>query len=345
MMKQPNFFIVGAPKAATTFLYACLDQHPSIYMCPLKEPNFFALEMRPEHFSEAERARILREIRELRAYLRGDMREKRFGGFVASWNEYLRLFENVSDQIAVGEASACYLWSPTAAQHIAARIPHARIIINLRNPIDRAFSQYLHMLTDGSTNRSFRQEIEAALRPTDKRNGLERSLLEFGNYYDQIKRYQFEFQRSQIHISFYEDLLRSPATFIEGLLNFLSVEPAIEMDVSRRHHQPRIPKLNGAAFLLKKWHLWMPLRNLLPKPLGPRLRSMLMRSRTSLTMSPSDRELLVEYYRDGIKTLGKLLDRDLTSWLDCGTSTPSSEPIASSPQVHPAPLRNSGRPT
>jgi hypothetical protein len=328
--KLPNFFIVGAPKAATTFLYACLDQHPQIYMCPIKEPNFFASEMRPEHFSEAERPRVIREARELQTYLRGEMREKRFGGFVTSWDDYLKLFANVSDEIAIGEASPCYLWSQTAARHIASRVPHARIIINLRNPLDRAFSQYLHMLTVGFTSRSFRQEIEAALRPGDKHYALERSLLEFGNYSSQIKRYREAFPRSQIHISFYEDLQRSPTALVEGLLTFLGVDPAMTVDVSQRQHEPRISRLNGVVYFLKKWRVWSHLRNLLPKPLGPRLRSVLMRSRTSLVMSPADHAILADYYRDDIRELGKVLDRDLTSWLDPGESRLPAQPPASS---------------
>jgi len=87
--KLPNFFVVGAPKAATTFLYESLQQHPQVYMSPLKEPNYFASEMRPEYFPEEARAWVVRQMRELEAYLRGDMREKRFGGFVTSWEDYL----------------------------------------------------------------------------------------------------------------------------------------------------------------------------------------------------------------------------------------------------------------
>jgi Sulfotransferase family len=313
-VKLPNFFIVGAPKAATTFLYACLDQHPQVYMSPLKEPNYFASELRPENFNREARTRAVRQMRELEAYLRGDMREKRFGGFVTTWEDYLQLFRNVSDQIAIGEASPSYLWSETAARAIASRVPHARIIINLRNPVDRAFSHYLHQLTDGVTNRTFRQEIDATLRAPRTQSGLERALLEFGHYCGQIKRYQNAFPRSQIHISLYEDLERSPAALIEDLLTFLGVEPGIRVDVSQRHLEPRIPKLNGVAYLLKRSRLWPHLRDLLPQPLGPRLRSLLMRSRASLVMNPADRALLIEYYRDEIRNLAALLNRDLTSW-------------------------------
>ena len=314
--KLPNFFIVGAPKAATTSLYAYLDQHPQVYMSPLKEPNYFASELRPENFAAEDRARVARQMRELETYLRGDMSEKRFGGFVTRWEDYLELFRNVSDQIAIGEASPTYLWSETAARNIASRVPHARIIINLRNPVERAFSHYLHELTDGATNRTFRQEIEAALRAEHRPSGLERTLLEFGHYCGQIKRYQNEFPRAQIHISLYEDLARSPATLLEGLLTFLGVDSSIEVDFSQRQLEPRVPKLNGVAYVLKRWRLWSHLRGLLPQPLGPRLRSLLLRSRASLVMDPADRAFLIDYYREEVKNLSGLLDRDLRSWLD-----------------------------
>jgi hypothetical protein len=163
-MKQPNFFLVGAPKAGTTSLYAYLDQHPQVYMSPLKEPNFFADELRPGNFSASERPRIAREMRALRIYLDGGARDKRFGGIITRWDDYLRLYDAVADERAIGEASACYLWSHSTAANIAARIPGARIIINLRNPIDRAYSQYLQMVTMGVTGRTFRQQIEANLR-------------------------------------------------------------------------------------------------------------------------------------------------------------------------------------
>jgi len=315
-VKEPNFFIVGAPKAATTFLYESLQQHPQVYMSPLKEPNYFASEMRPELFPAEARARVARQMQELEAYLRGDMREKRFGGFVTSWEDYLKLFRNVSDQVAIGEASPSYLWSRTAAQNIVSRLPHARIIINLRNPIERAYSHYLHQVTEGLTNQTFREAIEATLRAGPERFAIERTLLEFGQYCGQIKRYQKEFPREQIHISLYEDLARAPAALMESLLTFLGVDPDIRFDAARRHLEPRIPKLNGVAYVLKRSRLWPHLRKLLPQPLGPRLRSALLRSRRSLVMSPADRAFLNEYYRNEIGDLSALLGRDLSSWLN-----------------------------
>jgi Sulfotransferase family len=313
--KLPNFFIVGAPKAGTTSLYAYLDQHPEVYMCPLKEPSYFAFELRPENFSAQMRPRVAREMRALAEYLQGDMREKRFGGLVADWEDYLRLYGNVSAEIAIGEATATYLWSPTAARNIAARVPHARIIINLRNPVDRAYSQYLQMLSAGVIRSSFREQIYASLHCKEKQFGSLWPLLEYGQYCEQIKRYLNEFPRAQIHVSYYEDLERAPGRLVADLFAFLGVDPGFVPDLSRRHHQAVIPKLNVAAYYLKKWGAWPYLRKLAPVPLGPRLRSLLLRSRTSLGVQPADRAFLTDYYRDDIEKLATLLDRDLTAWL------------------------------
>jgi hypothetical protein len=317
--KLPNFFIVGAPKAGTTSLYAYLDQHPQVYMSALKEPSYFASELRPENFSEQMRPRVSRELRTLQQYLQGDMHEKRFGGLVTDWNDYLKLYRNASGESAIGEATASYLWSATAARNIAARIPHARIIVSLRNPVDRAYSQYLQMVTAGVIRRTFREQIHASLHCKDKQFGSLWPFLEFGQYSEQIKRYFNEFPRAHIHISYYEDLERTPGRLVGDLFTFLGVDPGFVPDLSRRHHQPVIPRLNATGYYLKKWGVWPYLRKLAPVPLGPRLRSLLVRSRDSLEMEPADRAFLTDYYRADIGKLAALVERDLSSWLDPGT--------------------------
>src|SRR5690348_379750 len=88
----PNFLIVGAPKAGTTSLYHYLDQHPQIFMSPIKEPNYFASEIRPENFGDELQMQVAKDLRELEEYLQGPLKEKRFGGLVSRWDDYLRLF-------------------------------------------------------------------------------------------------------------------------------------------------------------------------------------------------------------------------------------------------------------
>src|SRR5215469_10439230 len=131
-MREPNFFLVGAPKAGTTSLWSYLAQHPDIYMSPIKEPCYFSIEVRPENFVPSLRAHAYRLIDETRKFLDGPMQQPIPGGIVTSWEDYLRLFAAADGQQAVGEATVGYMVSPFAAREIAARIPHAKILMVLR---------------------------------------------------------------------------------------------------------------------------------------------------------------------------------------------------------------------
>ena len=101
MQRPPNFFIVGAPKAGTTSLYHYLDQHPNIYMSPIKEPHYFASEIRPENCDPGLRDEMARESRGLREFLSGPMTQKRFSGIVTEWADYMRLFANANTESAL----------------------------------------------------------------------------------------------------------------------------------------------------------------------------------------------------------------------------------------------------
>ncbi|MFM2123943.1 MAG: hypothetical protein RL328_394, partial [Acidobacteriota bacterium] len=189
MSRLPNFFIAGAPKTGTTSLYHYLDQHPQVYMSTIKEPHYFASEIRESNIAPHRRRAIAQEGSDARSFLAGSMDHKRFGGIVDSWPAYLRLFENATRQTAIGEASVCYLWSPSAAANIAASIPHAKIIILLRDPADRAFAQYLHGRSHGAILGSFRQHIDECLAHRSTQLSEHHPFLEFGLYAEQIRRY------------------------------------------------------------------------------------------------------------------------------------------------------------
>jgi hypothetical protein len=313
-VKIPNFFIAGAPKSGTTSLHAYLEQHPQIYMSPLKETFYFAPEVRAENFTLTERERIRREAHDLEEYLRGDLRARRFGAVISNWDDYLRLFRFARDEIAIGEATPHYLWSQTAAHNIAAQIPHAKIIIVLRNPVERAFSNYLHLLRVGATRRSFREQVEANLRCTEQLIGLDWPFLELGHYAQQIERYFKEFPREQIHISLYEELQGDPGRLLAELLGFLGVERGFRIDVSQRHNESQVPR-SVPAYLLQRWPLLRKVARLTPRAVRSRARPLLLRSRASVTMDPADRAFLTDYYRDEIRALARLLNRDLSAWL------------------------------
>ena len=123
MEKWPNFFIVGAPKAGTTSLYEYLKNIPGIYMPPIKETHYFSRIIVPDTISHFH-----------------PIRDK---------NEYLSLFENVTDEKIIVDDSPSYLADPEAPKLIHEIVPHARILMSLRDPVERAFSGYLPRVRRG----------------------------------------------------------------------------------------------------------------------------------------------------------------------------------------------------
>ena len=101
----PNFFIVGTGKAGTTSLHDYLGQHPQVYMSPVKEPGWFASEIRPENLSEQFQRHVRKQSLELAGRLGDGLPVKPFGWLVSEWEDYVRLFQGVRQEIAIGEAS------------------------------------------------------------------------------------------------------------------------------------------------------------------------------------------------------------------------------------------------
>ena len=311
----PNFFLVGAPKSGTTSLYHYLKQHPEIYLSPVKEPCFFASEMRADNFSREFSNTMMLSTRNLQTYLDGPMSGPNPGGIVTDWNEYLKLFKNAGGEKAIGEASVCYLWSPTAASNIHAQIPQAKIVVILRDPVERAFSQYLQYAVSGLLTHGFRQHIELCLRTTDPSFGLLRPFLEYGLYYEQVKRYLDFFSHAHLRIYLYEEAWRSPARLLKDLFVFLGVDSCFDVDTSVRNLQRRAPKAMAMHYVLRKSGLVPGIKKLIPASLHSRLRAALFKQKPSLQLDAKDRQYALEYYRADIQKLSSLLGRDLSLWL------------------------------
>jgi hypothetical protein len=308
-MKLPNFFIVGAPKAGTDELYYFLDQHPQIFMSPLKEPCFFSNEIRLENFSEELKPVVSAAAQSLSMYLNGGATERRFGGIVTSSEDYHRLFSGVKNEIAVGEGSVSYLWSSSAASFISKMIPHARIIIILMDPAERAFHQYLKSLSDGNVTHSFHTHLEMALKDRQNQINIYHPFLSFGNYTEQVRRYKEQFPPDQIHLSLYEDLHSS--FWFKSILAFLQVDDAFvpkPVTVPSTPHFSRfsqIGRTNGLGSLSK----------FIPRPLKLKLKDSRYLRGEKPSLCLQDREILVNYYRENILELEKLIGRDLSAWL------------------------------
>jgi hypothetical protein len=313
-LKLPNFFLVGAPRAGTTSLYHHLDQHPEIFMSPLKETAYFSYEMRIDRIAPELQPPARQAAESTRRYLDGPVLEKRFAGIITEWEDYCRLFAGVRRERAIGEASTCYLWSKTAPARIAKYMADAKILIVLRNPIDRLFSQHLQTVHSGDMHLSFQQHVEAALADQDEETiGILHPFLEYGLYAEQVRRYRDHFPAAQIGLWLYEDTA-SP-NFLREVFEFLGVDGGFMPDTATRHNQQQIAKLPGLSVIDRRRSVGKALRHAIPAPARSFLRKLIYRTSGSMQMTPVEHHLLVEYYRQDIRRLETLLQRDLSAWL------------------------------
>jgi len=158
----PNFFIVGAQKAGTTTLYEYLKMTNGVYIPSVKEARFF-------HDNSKKKFEIPRVI--------------------TDEVKYLKLFSGVKDEKAIGEASPSYLHDPESAELIHDKVPNAKIIIMLRDPVQRAFSQYLMRKTNGKEKRSFHQVIENYIKVYESGGNNFDKIIYAKQYTDNVKKY------------------------------------------------------------------------------------------------------------------------------------------------------------
>jgi hypothetical protein len=282
-------------------------------MSAIKEPNFFSAEIREENFDPQLRRRMARETRGLGKFLAGPRVEKRFGGIVTEWEDYLRLFANASEESALGEASVCYLWSRTAPERIAEAIPDARILIMLRDPAERAFSQYLHGVGNGAIGWSFREHIQRNRQHGSGQLCVHYPFLELGLYAEQLGRYLERFGR-KVWVGFHEDFKDRPLEVYQNICRFLGLDHEFSPSMDRRHLEAQAPRLRSIGWL-KRSGFWQAAARVTPSRLRPLIRRALIRRPGTTRMEPADREYLVEFYREDIGKLAKLLGRNLDGWL------------------------------
>ncbi len=289
--RLPDFFIVGAPKAGTTSLYRYLAGCPGVYMSPIKEPCYFAPEMRLNFFDAKYQARAA----------------ERGAGIVSEWEDYLNLFRNAGAASAAGEASVCYLWSRAAPERIASAVPHARIIMILRDPVERAFSQYLHGLTTGLIRGSFAQQIETGLRGAERGIGPAYPFLEYGLYRDPVHRYLSCFPPENIRIYDYAEYNKQPERVLADIFRLLGIEAAPQRPA--RILEPHIPRSRSLVRASRHF------QSALPASLRQAAKKLIYKSRRSLRMPAEQRDFLRHYYREDVAGLSDLLQRDFSHWL------------------------------
>jgi hypothetical protein len=287
----PDFLIVGANKGGTTSLYHYLKQHPRIYMPMAKEPNFFL-------FGDSPPEKI----------------NRRFAVFW-QWKNYLDLFKDAADGQVIGEASTPYLTHyEKVIPAIKKFVPHWRdvkIIMVLRNPAERAYSNYLMFRNWGLEKRTAGE----ALDPDRARN---EGYLKAGFYYPQVKAYIDNFRHVRVYLL--EDLRKDPQGAVKDLFRFLGVDPTFTPDTSTKYNPSGEPRSGSLHKLINTPGIIgskLPFLKLIPLETRVRWTAQLagLNLRKKKDMDPSLRKRLQDMYREDILKLQALIGRDLSRWI------------------------------
>ena len=266
----PSFLVIGAVKAATTWISHQLRCHPELWL-PDAEPHFFSDD-----------------------YERG-------------LDHYRSLFAPAPAGRRIGEKSADYLAHPEAAARIAAVLPGVPMVVQLRDPVERAYSDYCMLFRHGRVAGDPRRYLE-------KRDPAGKRFLDGGLYAQHLARFHAHHARDRIAVFLYEDVIEQPERVIARVCEHIGVAPHIEPAAvaSRRN--------DGAAAMLPLpvRRVLRPMRPLLDplrsNPLLARLRGTMARPVRYPPLTVELRALLRDYYRDDVLQLESMIGRDLSRW-------------------------------
>ena len=289
-MRQPDFFIVGAAKSGTTSLVEYLNQHKNIFIPNIKEPNFFGKDLVVNSKS--------------------------------SMDEYLSLFYDAKDDAIIGEASTHYLCSRTAAKEIFEFNPLAKIIIILRNPVERSYSHFYYRTMYSGEERSFIKAFESSLKLMNDKNSSPdiEPFAQMSFYATSIKRYINEFGSKSVKILLFDDLIINAEKVCMEVFEFLNVERKALMDTKKVYNRTKPPKFQIIENLIKKPNILRAITRItMKKELRDKLKTWLRSMNARKRVPPMDekiRQYLADIFRNDVQQLEKLLGRTLEDhWL------------------------------
>jgi hypothetical protein len=264
----PTFVIAGAQRSGTTSLTHWLRDHPDVLMGTGKELRYF-----DDGWEQGE-----------------------------TLDEYRARFGRWSGERAVGEATPNYLFHPDAMARLASVAPAVKIIVSLRNPADRAYSQFWARFSRGVEQRDFDTVMRAELAGDVQPNG---SLFARGCYHEQLERTLEHFPREQLLVLLFDDVEHEPRSIYTQVCRYIGVDETIVTDevgqTANGHRQFRSNALRRAT------------RNL-PKPARTAIGRLNSKAATYPPMAATTRTWLLAEYRPHNEALAGLLDRDLTAW-------------------------------
>jgi hypothetical protein len=300
--RLPTYVVLGAAKAGTTALHHYLGQHPDVYASPRKETNFFCYwQDRSDYYEPFPQSGLER---------------------ITTSEQYLSLFAGASGQRALGEASPWYLFHPEAPHRLHSFLPDARLLVILRDPVERAYANFGHNVRDGKEPYPI-DDFEGAL--DDERTRLDAgwhplvfAYRDMGFYAAQLKRYLAHFPREQVEILLFDDFTRDPQQVVSRAFSFVGVDPDISINTSLRLNVTGLPRRRWIHDMIRaNSSLKRLVGAVIPAAQRRRLKAGLLQSNLAPLppLPPTTAARLREVYREDTLQLQELLDRNLTSWL------------------------------
>jgi sulfotransferase family protein len=304
-MPLPDFFLIGAPKAGTTALHAALQRHPQLFLSRVKEPKFFLCDGRPPPRSRNRGPGDAHSARE----------------WVWRRSDYEALFADAPAGLLRGESTPFYLYDRAAQRRIAAAVPGARLIAVLRDPVERAHSNWMHLRSDGlEPLRDFR----AAWAAEDERVAAGWAPFwhyrRLGLYGQQLEHLHTLFPAEQIHVLRYRDLVDAPQETLDAVCRFLGVATGIvhggraENVKPFRVDTPRTAALSQLVRAGAAVGSWAP-PGVWRAAERPLLRALHHGGGERPRLDPELRQELRAGYAHDNALLGRLTGRSFTDWL------------------------------
>lgn len=300
---RPDFLLVGAPKAGTSALHLALAAHPDVFVTTPKEPKFWLCEdAPPPHWGGP-----------------GDRHSQQEW----VWHEeaYADLFRPAPPGSVRGESTPFYLWHRGAQRRIADALPDVRLVAVVRDPIDRAYSNWMHLWSDGLEPEA---DFERAFARQDERVAAGYAPFwryrDLGLYGEQLRDLFKLVDPARVLIVRYRDIVDHPVETVDRTCRFLGIREGqvtgIPRDNSRRYVAPGWrPRVFGPAVRAGAWagqfappEVW----RRLSVPVIARLQTA-DAHRPSLT--PAQRERLLPAFAADIELLSGLTGEDFTDWL------------------------------
>jgi len=296
-MKKPNFIIAGFPKCGTTSLHHYLNEHPEIFMPEQKELHFFTFEILSK-LKNGPKDDIVKEMQ------------------INSSEKYLSHFQNVKNEIAIGDASPSYINYPSEFSKIKQYLNDPKVIIILRDPINRAYSNYLHLKREHRESMSFKDAI-AVEEERMKNKYSDFWYYKFNStYYEKIIKAKTTF--SSVLILTIEELDKDPAVTMKKVYKFLGVDNSLSFKtISEKFNAGGNYKKN---FVTKLFFQPSKFKNRIKRFIKPTsfLKIILMRTTSIFRIKPEkiDQNLIEQlksYFKNDVENLKKL-DVNISNW-------------------------------